>query len=166
MNQVRVSNITYIQTGQGWVYLTVIIDVFNRKVVGWAISYNLSTEANIITAWNMALKNNKITKELIFHSDRVSQYPSYRFTNMIKKYSGLIKQSMRRKGNCWDYAVAESFFKSLKVEWVYKPKYNLKRELELSVFTWIETWYNKRRRHSCLGYETINEFDLEMYNQM
>ncbi len=74
----------------------------------------------------------------------------------------LIKQSMSRKGNCWDNAVAESFFKSLKVEWVYKHSYDQKREAKLSVFTWIETWYNKRRRHSYLGYKTINEFELLM----
>ena len=165
MNQVWVSDMTYIQTAEGWIYLTVIIDLFNRKVVGWAMSDNLSTEATIIPAWNMAIKDNKITEELIFHSDRGSQYASYRFTSMIKKYNELIKQSMSRKGNCWDNAVAESFFKSLKVEWVYKHNYDQKRQAELSVFTWIETWYNKRRRHSYLGYKTINEFNLKMYNQ-
>ena len=165
MNQVWVSDMTYIQTAEGWVYLTVIIDLFNRKVVGWAMSDNLSTKATIIPAWNMAIKDNKITKELIFHSDRGSQYASYKFTNMIKKHNGLIKQSMSRKGNCWDNAVAESFFKSLKVEWVYKHSYDQKRQAELSVFTWIETWYNKKRRHSYLGYKTINEFNLQMYNQ-
>ena len=165
LNQVWVSDMTYIQTGEGWIYLTVIIDLFNRKVVGWAMSDNLSTEATIIPAWNMAIKNNKITEELIFHSDRGSQYASCKFTNIIKKHNGLVKQSMSRKGNCWDNAVAESFFKSLKVEWVYKHTYDLKSQAELSVFSWIETWYNKRRRHSFLGYKTINEFNLEIYNQ-
>ena len=165
MNQVWVSDMTYIQTAEGWIYLTVIIDLFNRKVVGWAMSDNLSTEATIIPAWNMVIKDNKITEELISHSDRGSQYASYRFTKMIKKYKGLIKQSMSRKGNCWDNAVAESCCKSLKVEWVYKHSYDQKRQAELSVFTWIETWYNKRRRHSYLGYKTINEFNLKMYNQ-
>lgn len=111
MNQVWVSDMTYIQTGEGWIYLTVIIDLFNRKVVGWAMSDNLTTEATIIPAWNMAIKDNKITGELIFHSDRGTQYASYRFTNMIKKSNGLIKQSMSRKGNYWDNAVAESSLK-------------------------------------------------------
>jgi len=87
------------------------------------------------------------------------------FSNILKSYNGLVKQSMILKGNCWDNAVAESFFKSLKVEWVYKHSYYQKQQAELSVFTWIETWYNKRRRHSSLGYKTINEFELEMYNQ-
>ena len=114
----------------------------------------------------MAVKNNEITKELISHSDRGTQYASYRFTNILKSNNGLVKQSMSRKGNCWDNAIAESFFKSLKVEWVYKHNYNQKKQAELSVFIWIETWYNKRRRHSSLGYKTINKFELEMYNQI
>jgi len=165
INQVWVSDMTYVLTKEGWVYLTVIIDLFNREVVGWAMSDNLSTEATIVPAWHMAINKHKITEELIFHSDRGSQYASYKFTSIIKKYDGLVKQSMSRKGNCWDNAVAESFFKSLKVEWIYKHEYDLKQQAELSVFDWIETWYNKKRRHSFLNYKTINEFNLEMYNQ-
>ena len=164
-NQVWVSDITYVQTKQGWVYLTVIIDLFHRKVVGWSMSQTLSTDDTIIPAWNMAIKANTITKELIFHSDRGTQYASYRFTNILKSYDGLVKQSMSRKGNCWDNAVAESFFKSLKVEWVYKHNYDLRSEAELSIFQWIETWYNRRRIHSTLGYKTIEEFEIEMFNQ-
>jgi len=164
-NQVWVSDITYIQTKQGWVYLTVIIDLFHRKVVGWSMSQTLSTNDTIIPAWNMAVKSNAITKELIFHSDRGTQYASYRFTNILKNYNGWVKQSMSRKGNCWDNAVAESFFKSLKVEWVYKHNYGLRSEAELSIFQWIETWYNRRRIHSTLGYKTIEEFENEMFNQ-
>ena len=164
-NEVWVSDMTYIETNQGWMYLTVIIDLFNRKVVGWAMSDNLSTKDTILPAWNMAVKSTEITQTLIFHSDRGSQYASTKFSNIIKSYNGLIKQSMSRKGNCWDNAVAESFFKSLKVEWVYKNKYKSRRDAQLSVFTWIETWYNKNRIHSFLGYKTINEFEIEMYNQ-
>jgi transposase InsO family protein len=99
-----------------------------------------------------------------FHSDRGSQYASYLFTDIIKDYNGPVIQSMSRKGNCWDNAVAESFFKSLKTEWVYKHKDNYRSQAELSIFSWIETWYNKRRIHSPLGYKTINEFEMEMYN--
>lgn len=164
-NQVWVSDMTYIQTKEGWVYLTVIIDLFNRKVVGWAMSDNLSTEATIMPAWKMAIKDNKITEELIFHSDRGTQYANYIFTNILKSYKGLVKQSISRKGNCWDNAVAESFFKSLKVEWVYKHNYGLRSEAELSIFQWIETWYNRRRIHSSLVYKTIGEFENEMFNQ-
>lgn len=148
VNQVLVSDITYIQTEQGWMYLTVIIDLFNRKVVGWSMSDNLSTEVTVMPAWEMAIKSTTLSDSLIFHSDRGSQYASYTFTNIIKSYDGLVKQSMSRKGNCWDNAVAESFFKSLKVEWVYKHNYNKRSEAELSIFSWIETWYNKSRRHS------------------
>jgi len=164
-NQVWVSDITYIRTKQGWMYLSVIIDLFNRKIIGWAFSDNLSTSDTIIPAWEMALAKTTITKELIFHSDRGVQYASDKFTSLIKNYNGLIKQSMSRKGNCWDNAVAESFFKSLKVEWVYKHDYNQRSEAELSIFQWIETWYNRRRIHSSLGYKTISEFEMEMLNQ-
>ncbi len=125
----------------------------------------LNTGDNIIPAWNMAVRSNNITKELIFHSDRGSQYASYSFTDILKSYNGPIKQSMGRKGNCWDNAVAKSFFKSLKVEWVYNQNYHLRSEAELSVFQWIETWYNRRRIYSYLGYKSIEEFEMEMYNQ-
>lgn len=164
-NQVWVSDITYIQTKQGWMYLTVIIDLFHRKVVGWSMGQTLSTGDTIVPAWNMAIKSNNITEKLIFHSDRGSQYASSTFTDILKKYNGSIRQSMSRKGNCWDNAVAESFFKSLKVEWVYAHSYNLRSEAELSVFQWIETWYNRRRIHSSLGYKTIEEIEIELYNQ-
>lgn len=164
-NQVWVSDITYIRTKQGWMYLTVIIDLYNRKVVGWSMSETLSTNDTVVPAWKMAVRSNTITKELIFHSDRGSQYASYNFTNVLKGYNGLVKQSMSRKGNCWDNAVAESFFKSLKVEWVYKHDYGRRSEAELSIFQWIETWYNRRRIHSTLGYKTIGEFETEMSNQ-
>jgi len=119
-NQVWVSDMTYIQTKQGWLYLTVIIDLFYRKVVGWAMSNDLKTENTIVPAWEMAIKNNPITDKMIFHSDRGSQYASHCFTDILKKYGDDVNQSMSRKGNCWDNAVAESFFKSLKVEWVYR----------------------------------------------
>ncbi len=164
-NQVRVSDITYIKTKQGWLYLTVIIDLFNRKVVGWALSDNLSTEDTIIKAWHMAAKKTTLPQPLIFHSDRGVQYASHKLSSLIKSYGGLVEQSMGRKGNCWDNAVAESFFRSLKVEWVYGHYYKLRPEAELSIFTWMETWYNNKRRHSFLGYKTIREFELDMYNQ-
>lgn len=163
-NQVWVSDITYIQTKQVWLYLTVIIDLFNRKVVGWSLSKDLTTDNTIVSAWNMAIKNTTLQKPIIFHSDRGVQYASQRFISIIKSYKGLIKQSLSRKGNCWDNDVAESFFKSLKVEWVYQHNYKLRSEAELSIFEWIETWYNNKRRHSFLGNRSIREFELDMYN--
>ncbi len=164
-NQIWVSDITYIETKQGWLYLTVIIDLYKIKIIGWSMSNNLNTEQTIIPAWNMAIQSNNITEDLIFHSDRGSQYASQTFTNIIKSYKGMVTQSMSRKGNCWDNAVAESFFKSLKVEWIYKHKYNKRSEAELSVFQWIETWYNTRRIHSSLGNKSIQEFETKTINQ-
>src|SRR5690606_30294159 len=92
------------------------------------------------------------------------QYASHKFTSLIKSYNSLVSQSMSRKGNCWDNAVAESFFKSLKVEWVYRHNYRLRSEAELSIFGWIETWYNNRRRHSFLGASAIRVYDADIYN--
>lgn len=154
-NQVWVSDIAYIETKQGWMYLIVVIDLFNRKVVDWSMSDNLTTEATILPAFGMASESVKLTEELIFHCDRGSQYASSKFKNLLKTHHGLIIQSMSSKGNCWDNAVAESFFKSLKAEWVYKHKYNYRSEAELSVFQWIETWYNRKRIHSTLGNKSI-----------
>lgn len=162
-NQVWVSDITYIETSKGWAYLTVVIDLFDRKVIGWSISKGLTAEETIIRAWYMAVGNRPIKDQLIFHSDRGIQYACNAFRNILKSYQ-LVKQSMSRKGNCWDNAVAESFFKSLKVEWVYKKQYKCFSDAELSIFKWIETWYNRNRRHSALNYMTINEFELENNN--
>ena len=164
-NQVWVSDMTYIRTGEGWMYLTVIMDLFHRKVVGWSMGKTLVTAETIIPAWKMAVRSNNITDRLVFHSDRGSQYASYEFTDILKGHNGPVVQSMSRKGNCWDNAVAESFFKSLKVEWVYHQDFKLRSEAELSIFQWIETWYNRRRIHSTLHYKTIEEFENEMYNQ-
>jgi len=159
-NQVWVSDITYIRTYAGWMYLTVIIDLFDRKIIGWSMGNNLSAQSTIIQAWRMAVNSREITDKLIFHSDRGVQYACTAFTNILKGYDELITQSMSRKGNCWDNAVAESFFKTLKTEWVYKKQYQHRNQAELSIFYWIETWYNRKRRHSSLGYKTIEEYEL------
>lgn len=156
--EVWVSDITYVYTQSGWLYLTVIIDLYNRKVIGWAMSKGLKAEQTIIPAWRMALRNCPITQELIFHSDRGVQYACKAFTNMLKT-NKLIKSSMSRKGNCWDNAVAESFFKTIKVEWIYSRTFMNQNQATLSIFEWIESWYNKRRRHSFLGFKTIDEFE-------
>ncbi len=96
-------------------YLTIILDLFDRKIIGWSISERMTTSHTIISAWNMACYNRKIELPFIFHSDRSIQYASDKFRKKLKAYK-LVKQSMSRKGNCWDNAVAESFFKSLKIE--------------------------------------------------
>ncbi len=153
-----VSDITYISTHQGWVYLTIILDLADRKVIGWALSDSLKACNTVIPAWNMAIKNRPIHKKLLFHSDRGVQYACDEFLFHLKKNKN-VTQSMSRKGNCWDNAVAESFFKTLKVECIYHTKFATKQQAELAVFEYIETWYNRNRRHSALNGLTILEFE-------
>lgn len=162
--QVWVSGITYIKTNRGWLYLTVIIDLFDRKVVGWPMSKGMTAEETIIAAWRMAVNNRPINQNLIFHSDRGIQYACTKFTNILNA-NEFVQRSMSRKGNCWDNAVAESFFKTIKVEVVYNETYHDHNHAKLSLFKWIETWYNRRRRHSALGYKTIEEFEILNNNQ-
>ncbi len=156
--QVWVSDITYIRTLKGWLYLTVIMDLWDRKIIGWAQSSDMSAENTSIAAWRMAVKNRPITGKLMFHSDRGIQFACYDFTNLLESYSNVVR-SMSRKGNCWDNAVAESFFKTLKVEHVYRQRFTSKEDAALSLFEWIETWYNRDRRHSALGNLTVREFN-------
>jgi len=160
--RVWVSDLTYIRTSKGWLYLTVIIDLWDRKVVGWSLSTSLKAVDTVVPAWLMAVKNRPITQELIFHSDRGIQYASNEFRKLLDGYS-LVKRSMSRKGNCWDNAVAESFFKNLKMEWVYQRKYRSKMQAALSVFEYIETWYNTDRIHTALEM-SIREFNSINYN--
>jgi transposase InsO family protein len=159
-----VSDLTYIATKEGWLYLTVILDLYDRKVIGWAMSNNMSARDTTVCAWNMANLHRPITGELLFHSDRGIQYACNEFTQTINH--PLITQSMSRKGNCWDNAVAESFFKSLKKECVYRYKYQTRKQAELSVFQWIEGWYNTNRIHSALKQKSIQMFNNQKNNQI
>ena len=155
--QAWVSDITYIRTMKGWLYLTVIIDLFDRKIVGWALSSSLKANETTIPAWRMAVKNRPPEKGLIFHSDRGVQYACTAFANLLESYQ--VVRSMSRKGNCWDNAVAESFFKSIKMELIYRTRFESKESAALEIFQWIEIWYNRNRRHSAIGYLTILEFE-------
>jgi putative transposase len=159
--QAWVSDITYIKTLKGWLYLTIILDIFDRKVIGWSLSSDLTAENTSVAAWRMAVKNRQTSEKLIFHSDRGVQYACHAFANLLSSYK-CVERSMSRKGNCWDNAVAESFFKTIKVELVYRNRYVDKNQAALSIFEWIETWYNKNRRHSALANLTINEFEKSM----
>ncbi|SIT11464.1 Transposase InsO and inactivated derivatives [Chryseobacterium piscicola] len=156
-SKVWVSDITYIQTKEGFLYLTTLIDLYDRKIIGWSLSDGMSTEETSLSAWKMAVKNRKFDQGLIFHSDRGVQYASRKFAKTVESY-GVIR-SMSRRGNCWDNAVAESFFKSLKTELIYGNKLITKEKMELEIFEYIEVWYNKKRRHSTLKYKTIEEFN-------
>lgn len=159
--QVWVSDITYVRTQKGWMYLTVIIDLYDRKVIGWAMSRDMTAANTTLRAWQMAVKNRPLTGELIFHSDRGIQYECTAFAQLLGSYK-LVKRSMSRKGDCWDNAVAESFFKTLKVELVYQTKFECQQTAQMEIFEWIEIWYNKNRRHTALGNLTINEFEESM----
>ena len=156
-----VSDITYIQTKEGFIYLTTIMDLYDRKIIGWSLSDGMSTEETTLRAWKMAAKNRNIEKGLIFHSDRGVQYASKKFVNVLDSYKK-ITRSMSRKGNCWDNAVAESFFKSLKTELIYGNKLISKEQMKLEIFEYIEIWYNRKRRHSALNYATIEEFNNQI----
>ena len=159
--KVWVSDITYLQIDRRFLYLTVIIDLFDRKIVGWNLSSMLSTNTTIIPAWNMAINNRKIQDGLIFHSDRGTQYANNLFTTTLKKYKCV--QSMSGKANSIDNAVAESFFNSLKRELIYSQETLLTpQEMREIIFDYIENWYNKKRRHSALKYKSIEEFNAEL----
>ena len=154
--KVWVSDITYIRTNQGWLYLTIIMDLYDRKIIGWALSKTMSTLETVMAAWRMALINRPICSELTFHSDRGVQYASIEFKEALAGKP--IRQSMSRKGNCWDNAVAESFFKILKSEMIYHNQYISQLQAKTEVFEFIEIWYNRKRRHSYLGYLTPDEY--------
>jgi transposase InsO family protein len=155
-----VSDITYIPCLDGFLYLTAVLDLFDRKVIGWSISDSMSALSTVIPAIRMANRNRTFSKEMIFHSDRGVQYACKQTVNVLKSLKA--RQSMSRKGNCWDNAVAESFFKTLKSELVYGTKLKSKEEMSLCVFEYIESWYNHKRRFSYLDFLNIDEF-WEMY---
>jgi len=156
--KVWVSDITYIQTLKGFLYLTIILDLFDRKIIGWHLSTGLSSRETAFPAWSMACKNRKITKELLFHSDRGVQYANKRFTRMLHA-NKFVRRSMSRKANTIDNVVAESFFKTLKVELIHRINILTRKEMKVEIFEFIENWYNKERLHSTLNYKTIAEFD-------
>lgn len=159
-----VSDITYIRTLEGWLYVTAIIDLAIRKAIGWSFSSSLKASQTVIPAWRMAIANYPVTNPLIFHSDRGVQYACNEFREVLSKQP-LVSQSMSRKGDCWDNAVAESFFKTMKTEWVYHKTYSTREAASLSIFEYIETWYNTRRRHSSLNYLSPCEYEEMLKKQ-
>ena len=136
-----VSDLTYIRTEEGWLYLTAVLDLADRKAVGWALSETMEAEATTVAAWRMAVRNRPVTKALLFHSDRGVQYACREFRAQLEGMPVL--QSMSRKGNCWDNAVAESFIKMLKTEMVYHHKFATMAEARLAVFEYIEGFYSQ-----------------------
>lgn len=157
-NKVWLADITYISTVEGWLYLAAIMDLGCRRIKGWAMSDRL-TKGLALDALKMAICNHPKTAGIIHHSDRGSQYASTDYQKLLKD-NGLIC-SMSRKGNCWDNAPMESFFHTLKTEWVYGFKYDTRREAKASLFEYIEIFYNRQRRHSALQY--MNPCQYELY---
>lgn len=157
-NQIWVSDITYIPTGEGWLYLAAIIDLYNRKVVGWAMDSTMK-KALVTDALKQAIWRYKPQKGIIHHSDRGSQYASYEYQKALKTH-GFIT-SMSRKGNCYDNACAESFFSSIKTELIYLNSYKTRKEAISSIFEYIEVFYNRVRLHSSLGYKSPEKYTME-----
>lgn len=157
-NKIWTGDITYLWTKQGWLYLAVVMDIYSRKIVGWSIDNSLSTEL-VIRALTMAIVHRNPERGLVFHSDRGSQYSSSSFRSMLKNY-GMV-QSMSGKGNCYDNAVTESFFHTLKTELTYWNKYQTTDEAKRSIFEYIELFYNRQRLHSSLNYLSPVEFELK-----
>ncbi len=155
-----ISDITYIRVNDNWNYLTTIIDLADRKVVSWTLSEDMTSQNTIIKTWHQARSKRQIKDGFIFHSDRGVQYASNKITDIFS-FNCKITQSMSRKGNCWDNAVAESFFKTIKHEWLYRFKYTSYTQLYKSIEDHID-WYNTQRLHSSLGYLTPLEMEIKL----
>ena len=149
-DSIYVGDITYIRTREGWLYLATVIDLFSRAVVGWSMSSRMTADL-VNNAILMAIWKRKPDKGLIFHSDRGSQYASDAYRETLKTHG--IKASMSKKGDCWDNAVAESFFHTLKIELVHHCNFETREEARVKLFEYIEVFYNRQRLHSSNGYE-------------
>ncbi len=157
-NQVWVSDITYIPTQEGWLYLATTLDLYSRKIVGWAMDERMQ-KSLVVRALHMALNHRRPDPllRLMHHSDRGSQYASKLFQKLLKTNN--IRCSMSRKGNCWDNAVAESFFRTLKEERIHQQRYKTRQDAKQSIFEYIEVFYNQNRLHSSLGYMSPDQFE-------
>jgi len=156
VNQKWVSDITYVATAQGWLYLCVVVDLYSRRVVGWSMGTSLATEL-VIAAFTMAVMRRRPPRGLMFHSDRGTQYASKAFRKRLTRHG--MQQSMSRKGECWDNACAETFFKTLKIELIGRLIYRSREEAKAAIFEYVEVFYNRVRLHSYLGYVPPAEFE-------
>jgi len=155
-NQAWASDITYIWTAEGWLYLAVVMDLFSRAIIGWSMSERM-TRALVINAFGMAVKRRNPSPGLLHHSDQGSQYASADYQAILAKHGAIC--SMSRKGNCWDNAPLESFFGTLKKEHVFHNFYRHRAQARQSIFMYIEQFYNRKRIHSALGYRTPSEME-------
>jgi transposase InsO family protein len=157
-DRVWVADLTYIWTREGWLYLAVILDLFSRRVVGWSMSRRITSQLTL-EALSVALWSRKPSPGLLHHSDRGSQYTCGDYRDVLDEHGVLC--SMSRKGDCWDNAVAESFFKTLKVERVNDRDYWTREEAQTDIIDYIERFYNRKRRHSYLGYVSPVKYELQ-----
>ena len=154
--KVWTSDLTYIPTREGWLYLTVVMDLFDRRIVGWSMSEDMQCSSTVVPSFQMAVHHRGIKGGLIFHSDRGSQYACTKFRDMLSSYEVL--QSMSGKGDCWDNSVTESFFKILKSEMVWHRDFSSREEAKREVFEFIEVWYNRNRIHGSLGFLSPSDY--------
>jgi putative transposase len=157
-NQIWVADITYIQTGESWLFVAAIMDLYSRKIVGWAMGEHIDT-ALILKALFMALLHRQPPASLLFHSDRGVQYASADYRNALAQ-AGLVA-SMSRKGNCYDNATMESFWSTLKLELVYRRNFQTRAHARSEIFDYIEVFYNRQRSHSALNYLSPVDFELQ-----
>jgi putative transposase len=155
-NEVWTSDITYIRTEEGWLYLAAVMDIYSRKVIGWQLDKNLNSDL-VERALRNALMDRRVDKGIIFHSDQGIQYASEGFRKILRD-NGFI-QSMSRKGNCYDNAITETFFHTLKTELTHRTKYRTREEARQSIFEYIEIFYNRKRLHSAIGYCSPVEYE-------
>ena len=158
-DQVYAADVTYVWTQEGWLYLAVVIDLCSRKIVGWSMSSRMKAQL-VCDALHMAIWRRQPEAGLIHHSDRGSQYASKAFRRLLKAHG--IKGSMSKKGDCWDNAVAESFFGSLKQERVQWRNYQTRHEAQQDILEYISMFYNSSRLHSYLGYRSPNDFERQL----
>lgn len=154
VNALWTSDITYIWTAEGWLYLSIILDVCSRKIIGWCVDKYLKKDI-VKRALQKAVRERSLNEDTIFHSDRGCQYGSKTIVEFLKIHN--IKQSMSGKGNCYDNAISETFFHTIKTELIYSEKYMTREEAMQSIFEYIEIYYNRQRRHSSLKYITPDE---------
>ena len=157
-DQKWVSDITYIKVGRQWLYLAAVVDLFSRKVVGWALD-NHMRESLILGAFTMAASQRDLKLDALVHSDRGVQYRGNEYQGTLKAHG--VRSSMSRKGNCWDNAVMESCFSRLKVELIYAENYKTVDEARSGIFEYIEVFYNRERRHSSIGYISPHEYEQQ-----
>ncbi len=159
INRVWAADITYLPTREGWLYLAVVLDVASRRVIGWSLDHLLD-RALPIRALTMALTQRRPLSGLLHHSDRGCQYASVEYQSLLSRH-GLIS-SMSRAGDCWDNAVVESFFATLKTELVRDTNWHTRLDARRAVVEFIEVWYNRQRRHQTLGYRTPVQYEMEV----